>query len=205
MKKNRFLKLSFACAVATAFLSFAAPAHAGSPPIHVTVFDANQTVAFKGPLGPDASFATRSLPPGSYVVQFNSKSAALNGNHYFLAISAGSKKVTAGAVAGELLTGRGAAMRVDVGRGLNISGQVVKEDGSLAASTSKYRMIDGRPYIWVASSLGSNIQGRWVDATVAPAKRITSYTTEDFRRVQDHIGEGSMLGRAHYEVTTHGY
>jgi hypothetical protein len=205
MKKHSLSKSLFACAAVTALLCIATPANGGSPPIRITVFDANETVAFRGSLGAHATFATQNLRPGKYVVQFSSSSGAVNGNRYFLAISAGSKKVIASAVAGDLLTGRGAAMRVDVGPGLNITGQVVKEDGSLVSSTSKYRMIDGRPYIWIANSLGSNIQGRWVDATVAPATRVTTYRTEDIRRFQDHIGEGSMLGGSHYEVTVHGY
>src|SRR3954464_15900018 len=99
MKKHCFSKSLFACAAATALLSIAAPANGGSPPIRVTVFDANEMVAFKGSLGADATFATRNLPPGKYVVQFSSNSGVVKGNHYFLAISAGSKKVTAGAVA----------------------------------------------------------------------------------------------------------
>ena len=204
MKKHCFSKSLIAVAATTALLCVVASANGGSPPIRVTVFDANEAVAFRGSLGAHATFATQNLPPGKYVVQFSSSSGVVKGNRYFLAISAGSKKVTAEAVAGELLASRGAAMRVDVGPGLNITGQAVKEDGSLASSTSKYRMIDGRPYIWVASVLGSNIQGRWVDASVAPAMRITSYRTEDFRKAQDHVGEGSMLGRYHYEVTVHG-
>ena len=195
MKIHCFSKSLFACAAATALLCVASPARGSSPPIRVTVFDANQTVVFKGPLGADATFATKTLPPGRYVVQFNSKSASLKGTHYFLAVSAGKKKVLADAVAGEILMDKGAAMRVDVGQGLKITGQVVRDGDRVVSGVTKYRMVDGRPYIWIADELGSHIQGRWVDATIAPVLNITSYRTEDFRRAQDHAGEGSMLGR----------
>ena len=207
MKKLCLSKSLFGCAAATALLCLAASADGGSPPIRVTVFGANETVAFSGSLGADATFATRILPPGKYVVQFNSRSAALKGNHYFLAISAGNKKVIADAVAGELLIGGGAAMRVDVGRELKITGQVVRDGATMVGSTSKYRVIDGRLYVWLAHQLGSNIQGRWVDPTVAPAVNISTYSIEDFRKAQDHAGEGSMLGRTRYQEPpgTHGY
>ncbi len=183
------------CACAAVLLCLAARADGSSPPIRVTVFDAKETVVFRGPLGADATFATKNLPPGRYVVQFDSKSASLKGNHYFLAVSAGRKKVLADAVAGELLMNKGAAMRVEVGQGLRITGQVVRDGDRVVSGVTKYRMVDGRPYIWIADELGSHIQGRWVDATIAPVLNITSYRTEDFRKAQDHAGEGSMLGR----------
>ncbi len=189
-------KALLAWVAAIALLCIATPANGGAPPLRVTVFDANETVVFKGSLGADATFATQNLPPGKYVVQFNSKSASLKGNQYFLAISAGRKKVLADAVAGELLLDKGAAMRVEVARELRITGQVVKEDTTrIVSGVSKYRVVDGRPYVWIASELGSHVQGRWVDATLAPVLNITSYRPEDFRKAQDHAGEGSMLGR----------
>src|SRR5438445_13281462 len=119
MKNHRFAKLLLACTAAMALLCIGNSADGGSPPIRVTVFNANETVAFRGSLGADATFATPTLAPGKYVVQFNSTSGNLKGNHYFLAVSAGRKKVIANAVAGDLMSGRGAAIRVDVARGLN--------------------------------------------------------------------------------------
>jgi hypothetical protein len=206
MKKRCLSNSLFASAAAATLLCFAAPANASSAPIRVTVFNANEMVAFKGTLGANATFATQNLPSGKYVVQFNSGSAALKGNHYFLAISAGKKKVIADAVAGELLIGGGAAMKVDVGPGLKITGQIVKEDAIAISGMSKYRMIDGRPYIWLAAELGTNVRGRWVDATLAPVNNIASYRTEDFRKAQDHAGEGSILGRKdYYKAAAHGY
>ena len=57
----------------------------------VTVFDANGKVAFKGPMSANATFATRNLHPGHYVVQFNSRRAAVKNNQYLLVVSAGTK------------------------------------------------------------------------------------------------------------------
>lgn len=208
MKSRTFTKLTLLSAAFAGLLGIAATASGGSLPMQVTVFDAAEKVAFKGPLGHDLTFATQNLPPGRYVVQFNSRTTAVSGQHYFLAISAGRKKVIADAVAGELLAGRGAAMRVDVGRGLRITGQVVREDASVVRADSRYRLIDGRPYIWLATELGSNLGGRWVDATLAPTSNINSISRDFVVKAQDHAGEGSMLSYGYGSAplpTSHGY
>jgi hypothetical protein len=208
MKSRTVTKLTLLSAAFAGLLGIAATASAGSPPMQVTIFDAAEKVAFKGPLGHGLTFATHNLPPGKYVVQFNSRTTAATGQHYFLAISAGRKKVIADAVAGELLAGRGAAMRVDVGRGLRITGQVVREDAAVVRTDSRYRLIDGRPYIWLATELGSNLGGRWVDASIAPSSNINSISRDFVVKAQDHAGEGSMIAYGYGSApiaTGHGY
>jgi len=72
-------------------------AYGAVPHMKVTVFHSNGAVAFTGMTDSNGSFATTSLAPGRYIVQFNSTNA--KDNTYALVISAGSKKVVADAVA----------------------------------------------------------------------------------------------------------
>src|SRR5205814_5203111 len=109
------------------------------PALNVTVSDAGGKVAFKGATNSSGLFATTNLKPGSYIVAFNSTNAALKGNQYVLVISAGKKKVSANAVAGEKFTAGGVAMKIDVGASVNITGQVAAE--------SKVAMKDGKKMV----------------------------------------------------------
>lgn len=114
-----------------ALLSFAlltaGLAYGGISPINVTVSDAGGKASFKGVTNANGTFATAKLKPGDYVVQFNSASGGMKGNRYAIVVSAGAKKVAAAAVPGEKFAGGGVALRVVVGAGLNITGQVAPE------------------------------------------------------------------------------
>ncbi len=101
----------------------------------VTVSDAGGKAAFKGVVKGNGAFATGNLTPGNYVVQFNSTSGGMRGKHYAIVVSAGTKKVTADAVPGEKFSGGGVAMRLVVGAGSNITGQVVLDAGGTAGDT----------------------------------------------------------------------
>jgi len=92
--------------------------------MNVTVSDASGKVAFKGETKNDGAFATGKLQPGKYVVQFITKNSAIKGGQYSIVVSAGTKKVVANAVAGEKFLAGGVAMKVEVGNGLSIAGQV---------------------------------------------------------------------------------
>jgi hypothetical protein len=118
--KNLFPKLWF-------FLWLAAGsfAHAGLPSLHVTVSDPAGKAAFKGVTKGDGVFATAKLPAGNYVVQFTTTNSSAKSGLYSIVVAAGSKKVVANGVAGDKLLGAGVAMKVEVGTGLNITGQVV--------------------------------------------------------------------------------
>lgn len=106
------------------FLIVAAAANGGVPSLNVTVSDGAGKMAFKGTTKSDGGFATEKLQPGNYVVQLTSKNAALKGAQYSIVVSAGKKKVVANAVAGDKFLNGGVALKVEVGAGLNISGQV---------------------------------------------------------------------------------
>lgn len=112
-------------------------AYGGVSPINVTVSDAGGKASFKGVTNANGTFATAKLKPGNYVVQFNSTSGGMRGNRYAIVVSAGMKKVAAAAVPGEKFAGGGVALRVVVGAGLNITGQVAPEAGKTAGDTSR--------------------------------------------------------------------
>ena len=105
-------------------------AEAGVPEMRVTISDANGYAAYKGATDLDGSFATGSLKPGRYVVQFNATRNDVEGNNYALVVAAGKKKVVANVVGGEKFAGGGVAMRIEVEAGANIarSGRVRSAD-----------------------------------------------------------------------------
>ena len=194
MKPHMRLTLPFVRAALLALLlGLASTVRGGIPALHVTVFDADEKVAFRAPLGADGIFATGNLPRGKYVVQFNTKNAAAKNNLYLLVVSAGKKKVIAGAVPGEKFAGGGVAMRVDVGPSLKITGQVAQEDAMAGQGASGYRVIDGKRYVWMTTHVGSNLGGRWVEEGLAPAANILNVRIDNVRNIQDGAGEGSMI------------
>jgi hypothetical protein len=179
-------------------------AYGGIPSMNVTVFDATEKVVFKQSTGANATFSTGALPAGKYVVQFNTRSGAVKGNQYLLVVSAGQKKVIADAVAGDTLTRGGAAMKIQVGSGLQISGQVLNDEGIADASGPKFRTIDGKRYVWVREHTGTNIDGRWVDVTTAPDRTVVLWNKAELQKRMDRGGEGSMLTN-HFSYTPGGY
>jgi hypothetical protein len=166
----------------TIFLSVAlaaGAAFAGVPPVNVTVSNSGKP-SFKGTTDARGTFATPKLGAGNYVVQFNSSSAELKGNKYAVVVSAGKKKVAAD-VAGEKFAGGGVAMKVDVGAGLNITGQVAAQN----EPTSK----NGKKMVWIPPILGSNMPGHWAEEDSAEAKLSKSRGTmskERVQQMQDH-------------------
>ncbi|MGI8436082.1 MAG: T9SS type A sorting domain-containing protein [Chthoniobacterales bacterium] len=192
MKRHLFMKFVLS---AFAILGLAATSYASVPAMDVTVFDAAGKVTFKGPIDANATFETRKLRPGNYVVQFNAKSSAVKGDHYLLVVSAGKAKVIAEAVPGEKLTTGGAAMRVSVGADLRITGQVAIDRTVGLVGAVKYRVINGKRFVWVANELGSNTGGHWVEADSVAALNVSSWSEDKLRKEQDRGGEGSMLDR----------
>jgi hypothetical protein len=196
-------KLKFFTLVFGLLFALRATIFAGVPSVEVTVFDASEKVVFKQPINADSAFATGNLRPGKYVVQFKSHSAALKNNQYLLVVSAGAKKVIATAVPGETLTDGGAAVKINVGAGLNITGQVAKELAPANADTSKSRMINGKRYVWVGPELGSNQAGHWVAEGSPPALNVGVLSADELRKKQDRGGEGSMLNGQRFEGGRH--
>lgn len=162
--------------------------YGATPPLTVTVSDSAGKAAFKGATNAKGTFATGALKPGSYVVQFNSANAP-SGN-YAVVVSAGSKKVTANAVAGTRFTKGGVAMKIDVGSGLNITGQVAAEDKNSAPMGH-----NGKPMVWVPKKLGSNIAAHWAESDSAEAKEAMTQGTFSTKNLQDKQNQGVSLGQ----------
>src|SRR3954470_19405250 len=135
-------------------LAAASVAVAATPPLQVTVSDASGKVAYKGRTSSAGTFATSKLAPGEYVVQFNGTAAGT----YAVVVSAGKNKVSADSVSGEKFAKGGVAMKVKVGEGMNISGQVA-EGGAVAANggNGKVKVVNGKKWYFVEGSTGSHL------------------------------------------------
>lgn len=187
-------------------LGIASAASAAVPPIEVTVFDASGRVAFKGPLSANASFATKDVPAGHYVVQLNTHSAAVKNNQYLLVVAAGKKKVIASAVPGEKFIAGGVAMKVEAESRLQITGQIAKDQATADQGVSKYRVINGKRYVWVTAGLGTNRDGHWADDSLSSMGNVTVWTSDELQKRMDRAGEGSMLTNSnHHGQIAHGH
>lgn len=169
------------------FVFFTASMAFGAVPImNVIVSRSDGEVAFKGTTDSSGTFATPNLKRDHYVVQFASKSGAGKKSSYAVVISAGSRKVFANAVSGEMFTGGGVAMKLDVGAGLNITGHIA----SLATGP------DGNiiPLVWVPPMPGSSLTGHWAEK--GSAEEVMSRTRSTIQRysivkMQDHNDRGN--------------
>lgn len=162
-------------------------AYGSVPAFNVTVADSSGKTAFKGATNAKGAFATGMLKPGAYSVQFSSSSAP-NGT-YALVISAGSKKVTASAIAGAKFAKGGVAMKIDVGSGVNITGQVAAEDKS-SAPLGK----NGKPMVWIPKKVGSNLPAHWADADSPEAKEAETAGSYSTKNIQDKQNQGISPG-----------
>jgi hypothetical protein len=153
------------------------------PAMSVTVSDASGKAAYKGATNAKGTFSTGTLKPGGYVVQFNAKRADVKGNNYALVVSAGTKKVVADAVEGEKFAAGGVAMRISVGSGLSITGQV--------ASDLKTMMVDGKKMVWIPKQLGSNLPAHWAAADSAEAKQAQTAPSYSVKNIQDKQAAGA--------------
>jgi hypothetical protein len=163
----------------------ASVAYGGVSPMNVIVSDASGAVAFKGTTTANGTFTTGSLKPGHYVVQFKAKNGAVRESSYAVVVSAGNKKIVANAVPGQTFTGGGAAMRVDVGAGLSIAGQVISES-AIADGSAKIM-------VWVPMMPGSQLPAHWAEK--GSADEIFSRTRGIIHRyslvkMQDHNDVG---------------
>ena len=168
------------------FLVFftASLAYGAVPQMKVTVFNSNGGVAFTGRTDSNGTFTTASLAPGHYIVQFNSNNAALSDNTYALVVSAGNTKMVANAVSGKMFARGGVAMKMNIGTGLNITGQIASETGA-----------DGnaKVMVWIPTMPGSNMPGHWAEK--GSAEEVLSRTRGIIQRyslvkMQDHNDVG---------------
>lgn len=149
----------------------------GLPQLVVTVADSSGKSAFKGATDASGTFATGTLKPGQYVVQFNAKTNVTAGE-YALVVSAGRKKVTAGSIPAKKFEGGGVAMRIEVGSGLNITGQFMT---GLDMKVGP----DGKKMVWIPKQLGSNLPAHWAPADSAEAKAASAAGSLSTKTIMD--------------------
>lgn len=163
-------------------------AYAAIPQMTVLVSDSSGKAAYKGATDASGTFATGTLKPGNYVVQFNARrSADVKGSNFALVISAGTKKVTADSVAGEKFAGGGVAMRIELSSGQSIGGQVA--DAALVKVDE-----NGKRLVWIPKKLGSNLPGHWASENSADAKEAKTQTSYSRQNIQDRQNQGVSPG-----------
>jgi hypothetical protein len=155
------------------------------PPMTVLVADSSGKASYRGAIDSNGTFATGILKPGGYIVQFNAKSAEVKGRDYALVVSAGNKKVTAETVAGDKFAAGGVAMRINVGAGLNLTGQV--------ATGLQTMMKNGQKMVWIPKQLGSHLPAHWAEADSADAKQAMTASSLSFKNLQDKQSQGIGL------------
>lgn len=164
------------------------------PSMDVTVSDSAGKLVYKGKTNSNGTFSTGKLNPGSYVVQFNANKSSVKGP-YALVVSAGKKKVTAEAVEGSKFAAGGVAMKVEVGRGLNITGQVATNLAAVTASgNAKVKVMNGKRYVWVEGETGSHMGGRWVEEGTPAASNVVRMSSEGVHTMQESGGHGGGPG-----------
>lgn len=165
-------------------IATASLAHGSTPPMTVLVSDSAGKTAYKGGTDAKGTFATAALKSGSYVVQLIAKrSADVKGSNFVVVISAGRKKVASDSVAGEKFNGAGVAMKIQVGEGANINGQVTN------AITTKVDK-NGKKLVWIAPKLGSNLPGHWATEDSAEAKEAMTAGSISRQDLQNKQAQG---------------
>lgn len=166
----------------------------GIPPMKVTISEGRSKPVFQGTTRADGTFASAKLPPGHYVVQFSSKSQALQGDQFLLILLTGKKTLISNAVPGEKFTAAGVAAEMEVSNEGKIAGQIAS---ARDLEGSKIRMINGKRYHWMGAELGSNLGGRWVTDDAVIAQQTTSMSPQAIRDMQNRAGEGSLVNARH--------
>lgn len=156
----------------------------GAEPVDVTVSNASGKAIFKGKTNASGTFATGKVQPGDYVVQLHSN-APLKGDGYAVVISAGKKKMSADSLPGSKFAGGGIAMKIAVGDGMNITGQVVA--GGASGGDPNVKVVNGTKYYWVKGGTGSNLGGRWMTAEEAKSQgfNVHAMSSDSVRRMQE--------------------
>ena len=166
----------------------------GVPPMKVTIREGRSKPVFQGTTRANGTFASAKLPPGHYVVQFSSKSQALQDDQFLLILLAGKKTLISNAVPGKKFTAAGVAAEMEVSNEGIIAGQIASARDLEGA---KVRMINGRRYHWMGAELGSNLGGRWVTDDAVIAQQTTSMSPQAVRELQNRAGEGSLANARH--------
>lgn len=157
--------LLLACAIAQA---------AGVPGVEITVKPSAGGKSVKQ-ARTDASgnFVIGALPEGAYTVEFRAKNMPeLKKKAVTITVKGAKKSGSLEHVKGEQLVA-GAALKLEVARGSNLTGQITS----------------GAKMIWIPPILGSNRPGRWVEEDSAAAKESKTrgdMSTKTIQKMQEN-------------------
>ena len=151
----------------------------GAANITVTISDSAGKLAYHGKTDSNGVFASGQVAPGNYVVQFNAKNAAANGNDYAIYAAAGHHRVVAEAIAGAKLAGAGVAMRVKATTRTPIIGQVAV--GGVNALGTK--IVNGVRYVLAPPQTG-DVGPRWVEEGTGPARNVTRINVDEANMIK---------------------
>ena len=139
----------------TFFLVCAVGRAAGVPGVEITVKQSAGGKTMKQvKTNASGNFVIGALPPGAYTLEFRAKnSPELKKQAVSITVKGAKKSGSLDNVKGEQLVA-GAALKLEVAAGSNLTGQVSS----------------GPKMVWIPPMLGSNQPGRWVEEDSAEAK-----------------------------------
>lgn len=142
--------------ILTLIVALAGLSAASASPIEVNVLDPGGKLVSRAKMNSAGAFATPALSGGNYVLQLRS-TTPITGKQFDISVASGRKKASAEAIPGEKFAGSGIGLKIDVTKGMSISGRV-----AAAVDNPSVKWVNGHKYIWVQGSTGSNISGRWL-------------------------------------------
>jgi hypothetical protein len=180
---------TYRCVAVLVFLSGVVRVCLGDvPKMNIEVAElSGKTIAFKGATDSRGIFATPRLEPGSYAVVFTANGAP-KGSHYTLVLVAGTKKMFANAITAEKLAAGGVAMKIEVGLGRSILGQVSAEGKDTRIGAN------GKLMVWIPKRLGSNLAAHWAEADSAEAKLVETSSSFSIKSIQERQNQGIAPG-----------
>jgi hypothetical protein len=180
-------------------LSIASIAFGGVPSVNVNVADSSGKTTYKGTTNAKGTFETRKLPPGEYVIQFNSPSVP-RGTRYAVVVSAGKNTKYANGIAAEKFAGEGVAMKINVLGPLNITGFLSLQDNNTAPIGK-----NGKLMVWIPTQVGSHLAGHWAESDSAEAKQVMTSKSLSRKNIQDKMNQGlspDQRGDSIYKLNT---
>ena len=169
-------------------------AYGASGGISVTVKEkGSNSVAFQGATDGSGNFKTTSLKPGAYVVELKAPAKSIDSHQMTVALGGVKGAVKQSAIPS------GLALDVQVATASAITGKVtttqvaVQPAKGAQAVKANVKVMNGKRYVWVPGTLGSNMSGRWVEEGTegAQLRQTGKGHAEALSRAQDLTGTGS--------------
>ncbi len=189
--KTLLRSLLFSC---LALVSAASLVCAAVPIMEVSVKTEAGKLAFEGQTDSTGAFSTKTLSPGEYVVQFHSTGS--RGDSFAIVVEAGKHVVVAEAVPGSKFAKGGVVMKVAVDKAMVLKGHI--GTGSVAqlransivspSKSGRVKFINGKKYVWIPGSLGSNLGGHWAEAGSAEARAVQNVDNQQVQDYQQRTG-----------------